>query len=466
MTPAVLAMTVGFGGSLLVSTGAFAQTDGTQTLPDAKPGECYAKVITPAKFATRTEEVVVQEASERIESVPARFESVDQTVVVKEASRRITVVPATFGEEFDKIEVRPAETSWTSSIRGSQAIPASPGALEGIVRSGIQLANVAPGTCFTEYYTAAEYKSGTQRVMTREGSERIVVLPAQYETVEERVVVKEGFTRSIDVPATYRTETESVLVEPARSVWKKGRGPVEKIDNLTGEIMCLVEIPARYESLTKTVLDKPASTKTVDVPAVFKTIKTRRLVKPATETREVTDPEFDTISTRVKVADAGFFWLKKGESANDEAKSSGKEVCLVERPAEFRTIKKTVVTSPAATKVVEIPAEYETVKVTRLLSPATESRVPVPAKTKTVTRQVQVEPSRLEWRQILCETNTTPRLITSIQRALKREGFDPGPIDGVIGQDTLDAVEEFQTKNNLDRGGLTYETLKALKVQS
>lgn len=467
LLPTFLPMIVGIGGALVASSGAHAQSDNTQTLPDAKPGECYAKVITPAKFATRTEELVVQEASERIVSVPAKFETVDQTVVVKEASRRITVIPATYGEEFEKVEVRPAESSWTlSASRSSKAMPASPGALEGIVRSGIELANVAPGSCFREYFTAAEYKTGTERVMTREGSEKIAVLPAQYETVEERVVVKEGFSRTVDVPATYRTETESVLVEPARSVWKKGRGPIEKIDNLTGEIMCLVEVPARYETLTKTVLDKPATTKTVDVPAVYKTIKTRQLVKPATETREIIEPEFSTISTRSKVADAGFFWLKKGEAANDQSTASGREVCLVERAAEYRTIKKTVVKTPATTKVVEVPAQYETVKVTRLLSPATESRTPIPAKTKTVTRQVQVEPSRLEWRRILCETNTTPKLITSIQRALKREGFDPGPIDGVIGQDTLDAVKAFQLKNSLDSGGLTYETLKALKVQS
>jgi len=230
--------------------------------------------------------------------------------------------------------------------------------------------------------------------------------------------------------------------------------------------MCLVEIPARYETLTKTVLDKQSSTKTIQVPAVYKTINIRRLVKPATETRISIEPEYDNITTRVKVADAGFFWLKKGEAANDGARASGREVCLVEQPAEFRTVKKTVIKTPASTKVVEIPAQYETVKIDRLISPPSETRTPIPARTKTVSRQVQIEPSRLEWRQILCETNTTPKLITSIQRALKREGYDPGPIDGVIGQDTLDAIEKFQLKNNLDRGGLTYESLKALKVQS
>ncbi len=465
MNKILVACLTGISGCLVLLAPAHAQqTDNTQTLPDAKPGECYAKVITPAKFSTQTEEVVVQEAGERITTTPAKFETAEQTVVVKEASRRITVVPATFGEEFEKVEVKPAETNWILS--GSAKAPASPGALEGIVRSGIELANVTPGSCFREYYTQPEYKTETQRVLKSEASEKIAVLPAQYETVEERVVVKEAYSRAVDVPATYRTESESVLVEPARSVWKKGRGPIEKVNNITGEIMCLVEIPARYETLTKTVLDKPATTKTVEVPAVYKTVKVRRLVKPATESRVSSEPEYDTITTKVKVSDAGFFWLKKGEAANDGARASGREVCLVEQKAEYRTIKKTVVKTPSTTKIVEVPAQYETVKVQRLVSPATESRVVIPARTKTVSRQVQVEPSKLEWRQILCETNTTPKLITSIQRALKREGFDPGPIDGVIGQGTLDALEEFQTKKNLDRGGLTYESLKALKVQS
>jgi len=459
-----VALTSGIVGSLLVILPAHAQTaDNTQTLPDAKPGECYAKVITPAKFTTRSEEVVVQDASERIKTIPAKFEESEQTVVVREASRRVTVVPATYSEESETVVMQPAENNWILS--GSGGAPASPGALEGIVRSGIELASVDEGSCFREYYTPAEYKTESRRIMTREASEKIVVIPAQFETVEERVVVKEAYTRTVDIPATYRSESESVLVEPARSVWKKGRGPIERIDNTSGEIMCLVEIPARYETLTKTVLDKPASTKTVDVPAVYKNIKVKRLIKPATENRVDIAAEFDTISTKVKVADAGFFWLKKGESANADSRSSGREVCLVEQKAQTRTVKREVVKSPATTSVVEVPAQYESVKVSRLTAPATESRTAVPARTKTVTRQVQVAPSTMEWRQILCETNTTPELITSIQRALKREGYNPGSLDGVIGQATLVALEEYQTKKNLDRGGLTYETLKSLKVQ-
>lgn len=436
-----------------------------QTLPDAKPGECYAKVITPAKFTTRDEVVIVREASERVETVAAVYETIEQTILVKESAQELAITPALFEDENERVEVLEASSSWTSKV-GDKTIPASPGSLDGIARSGIDIDKVEPGSCFREYYTDAEYKTEIRRVLKHESYQKISVSPAKYETLEERVVVKEASSQVVDIPAVYRTETESVLVEPARSVWKQGRGPVERIDNSSGEIMCLVEVPARYETITKTVLDKPASTKTVEVPAEYKTIKVSRLIKPAAEVREDIDEEYTTVKAQVKEADAGFFWLAKDEDADDAAVHSGREICLTESLAEFSTVKRRKVKAKATVAATEIPAEYKTIKVQRLKSPASERRIPIPARTRTVSRQVQVSDSRLEWRQVLCETNMSRGIITSLQRALQREGYKPGPIDGVVGKTTMDAIEKYQTKESLDRGGITYETLKKLKVRS
>ena len=140
-------------------------------------------------------------------------------------------------------------------------------------------------------------------------------------------------------------------------------------------------------------------------------------------------------------------------------------MCLVPRAAEFTTIKKQVIKTPASVAVVQRPAQYETIKVQRLVTPAEEKRTNVPRQVKTVTRQVQVAPPTLVWRRVLCETNITPQIIKDLQLALAREGFDPGPADGVLGGATLTAVKGYQEKNNLDVGGVTYEALKALKVQ-
>ena len=450
----------------LASNSVLAQeVDNTETLPNAKAGECYAKVITPARFSSQKETIVIQEASERIQTIPAKYETIEQSQLVKEASSRLTAVPAVYEDSIERVEIAPASISWTSK-NGNKQVPASPSSLDAIARSGVDLDSVTPGSCFREYFTPAEFKSASQQVLVADGSEKIEILPAVYETVEERMVVKESSVQIVDVPATYKTEKQQVLVEPAKTVWKQGRGLVERIDNTTGEIMCLVEIPARYETVTRTVLDKPATTKRIEVPAVYKTVKVQRVVKPASEQRIVVPPEFKTITTTVKVADPGFYWLAKGEKPAIGAQYSGSEVCLVKQDARFVNVKTRVLKTPASVKAVEVPAEYATVRINRLISPASEQRIPIPQKTKEIAKRIQIEPSRLEWRKVLCETNMNPKLITDIQRALKQAGFDPGPIDGVLGNDTQRAIEAFQVQKNLDRGGLTYETLKELNVDA
>ena len=70
----------------------------------------------------------------------------------------------------------------------------------------------------------------------------------------------------------------------------------------------------------------------------------------------------------------------------------------------------------------------------------------------------------MEWQSILCETNTTPNVISSLQRALKMRGYDPGRIDGVLGRETLNAVSSYQRSKGMASGQLTMETLQSLNV--
>jgi len=440
------------------------QIDNTQILPDAKPGECYAKVITPAQFTTRTEDVVVQEASERIESIEAVYETVDQTIVVKEPSQLLTVVPAKFEKKSEKVEVLAAGKLWTTLV-DRKTVPASPVALEQIARSGVNLDSAETGDCFNEYYEPAKYKTEVERVLVKPASESITIIPAEYESVDQQVAVKEASSEVADVPAIYRTQTESVLVEPARSVWKEDCGVVEQIDNATGETLCLVEVPARYETLTKTVLESPATTKTVNIPAVFKTIKVQRLVRPASENRVNIPAEYTTVNKRVKVSDPVHFWLSKGEAPAQGAVATGRSVCLTASPAEYVNVVKELISNPASVKSASIPARYQTVQIERLVKPASERRISIPARTKTVSTQVQTSPAKVEWRKVVCKANLTRALVTSLQRALKREGFDPGPADGLFGRGTVRAIELYQIDQGIDRGGITYEVLKRLKVQ-
>jgi len=225
----ILPMIALVGGLLLLNamgTGAaFAQTgtagqSNTLALvpPDAKPGECYAKVLIPAKYKTVTERVLMKAATEKVEIIPAKYEMVEEKVMVEPASERWEVVPA------------------------------------------------------------------------------------EYKWVEEKVVFKEASSRMETIPVKYAYKEEQVLVKPAETKWKKGRGPIEKLDGSTGEILCLVEEPAVYKTVKKQVVAEPAKTVKVDIPAEYGTVKKKVLVTPPTVKKIEVPAVYKTMTVRKMVA--------------------------------------------------------------------------------------------------------------------------------------------------------------------
>lgn len=47
--------------------------------------------------------------------------------------------------------------------------------------------------------------------------------------------------------------------------------------------------------------------------------------------------------------------------------------------------------------------------------------------------------------------------VMDVQKALAREGYDPGPVDGRMGKKTKSAIKEFQRKNHLKADGVVGE---------
>jgi hypothetical protein len=119
---------------------------------------------------------------------------------------------------------------------------------------------------------------------------------------------------------------------------------------------------------------------------------------------------------------------------------------------------------PPVTRTIEIPAVYKTVKVKKMVSPPQERKIEIPAEYQTVTKTEMVTDGRMEWREILCETNVSPDFVRRFQTALLNAGHNPGPIDGVIGWRTEAAMKSYQKEKGLAVGALTYETMKSLGV--
>lgn len=288
--------------------------------------------------------------------------------------------------------------------------------------SGLLPPGASAGECYTRVWQPPVYQSASEKRLSSEASERIVVTPAKYGNVTKRVLVQEASTRIETVPATYKTVSEKVLVQPAKTiteqvpavyetvydrildkpahtVWKKGTGPIQRVDNATGEIMCLVDVPATYKTISKQVLKTPAT-------------------------------------TRSRTIDA-----------------------------QYKVVKKRVVSQPATTRTIDIPAKYSNVTVVEEVQAASERRIPIPATYTTVSTQKLVREGEMQWREILCDTNTTPQRISSIQSALKTAGFNPGPIDGNLGVSTMRAVNAFQRSEGLPVDEyLNVSTVKALGV--
>lgn len=435
--------------------------------PKAKTGECYARVWVPAKYKTVSEQRLASEQSERVEIIPAKYEWVQERVEVSGESSRVVTTPAVYGTETERVLVSDASRYWkqyynNKSFRAPSEILAFAKA-----HGAKGIDSATPGMCFHEHTVPASYSTQQEQVLVSEESFRLESVPATYRTVEKTIVVQEAGTRIVEVPATYKTISEKILVKPAYTTWKKGTGPVQRIDQSTGEIMCLVEVPAQYRTVTKRVIDKPATTKTIQVPQQTKTIKVREQISAASDKRIAIPAKYKTVTRRVQNSDETVVWHEVHNMDHPASTRTGNKICLVEEKAKYKTVTRRVVKTPASSKTISIPAKYKTVKVKKLVSAASEKRIAIPAKYKTVQRQELVSDGFMQWRSILCETNMTRARISSIQSALKAKGYNPGPVDGVIGAQTIEAVNQFQRKQGLPVDKyLNIETVKALGVST
>jgi len=320
----------------------------------------------------------------------------DQQRVIAEQQNRISNLEA-------ELQARDSEMQSSAAVGSASGV------------DGLFPPNAEPGHCYARVLIPAKWGQTTETVMTREASERVEVIPARYETVqervmtrdastrletiparyetvEERVMVRAASTRFEEIPATYTTTSEQILVSPARTEWKRGpassfaQNVVQSRTTDTGEVMCLVEIPAKYETVTRKVVDRPASTREIVIPA------------------------------------------------------------------EYKTIKKTVLVEPAKTREIVVPAEYSTITVEKLVTPAQERRIAIPAEHGEVTKRTLVSADKMEWREVLCEVNMTNENIRTLQLALQKNGYDVGPIDGVLGQKTMTSASRYAQSNGLPYG--------------
>jgi hypothetical protein len=476
--------------------------------------ELKRQIPVPATYKTVSETIVVQPATEREEPIPATYKTVSETILVKAESKRLEVIPATFKAVTEQVLATPER-------KELKVIPAEYGEREETVedRPATTRVETIPPTfkTLTEQVLvrpeslsyepiALPLKTISDEVIRREASKRLEVVPATYKTETQEVLVRAASKRIETIPATFETVTEQIKISDATKEWKRGRAwigraidvrPIRgfavgadgrsldgnRVDvaaaanassrapietriiggdntNLDDDVMCLVEIPAQFQTITRQVLKTPASTREVDVPAQYTTV-TRQVLDRAAGTREVDIPETrQTVTRQVidveKLKAAGYKFdangditatpsgervlraatLRQGASSaagaagnvgtNANAKSAGADsgaeayVREIKIPAQYATRTSQVIDQPASVRTIVVPGTSKVIKTRVEINPARTEEIVIPATFRTVTSQVVDKPASTREIVVPAEYRTVERRVVDKEASSRK----------------------------------------------
>jgi len=430
---------------------------------EADANQCFARVSVPAVYRSEGVKTQIRAEVSRFTITPPVFKKGSETVTLAPAYKEIEAVQPEIVERTETIEILPAFTRWVrDSLEGT--IPISNGELIDMAAAGVDVENVATGSCFVEHFAEATLQDIPTKVLISEATEKLSVEDAVLKDQQVTVTTKPSFTRLVEVPPAFKNGVEKVQVATAAKRWETECGAVQQVDHMTGETLCLVDVPPKFEEVPTKILDVPALITKVEKDAETKQLKTKVLVSDAIEVRTAVAEEYDNIDRQRVSKPAQLSWLAKGKRPAFGAKPTGRTACFVETPAKIAEYTRKVVKTPGRFVAKQIPAETTAVDIEEMVAAAISTPYKEPASFETVDRKIKVSDARIEWQPVLCQVNFSQDIIAQVQKALKREGFAPGPTDGIMGRGTTSALSQYQEANQLAGGGLTIETLEKLGV--
>ena len=318
-----------------------------------------------------------------------------------------------------------------------------------------------PGQCFARLLMAPQFQMANQRTLVAEARteshtvpevaewvmqdvmvqpEHVMrkVLPAVTHVVTETQVITPAGFRDEVTPARYETRIEHVLVQPERQVW------TQKAGIATGAALVTPgdHLPVRYRADgTLTWPGKaPVSIQASDDTAQY-------LQKGSAQTVYC-----------LQVLPAVY------EDRRSQVVVEPEHVRHIEIPAVTRQVQRTVIDVPEHEEEYTIPAVYQKQKAKRIITPAHTETVDIPAVYQNVTTQQVVSEAQPVWREVLCDKNASPELVSQIQRELNKRGYGAGPVDGQLGTSTVAAMQRFQADKGLAQGQVSVESVKALGI--
>lgn len=445
---------------VLAAPSAFADSYGGVTPdypPNARPGQCFARVVTPEIYSTYSEKVIDQaertetrvlpgeygwdektvctkEPSVEYFTVPATYRTITETIILKPASVRTETVPAIYGTTTRQVVVSEAHSVWKPGKGiASHAVSGSGGAYAQLPSySGVQ-------------YNGSSWNGPTQVLPTGEVL-CLVEVPAQYETITEQVVKQAARTVEIPVPAETQIVTRQVVDQPAR---------VDKR-----------EIPGIYQKVRVRTIIRAEKVETYSVPATFRTIERKKLTAGGKlEWREVIcddklnaplpanaipcsvaggtcSPEY---APPVRAYTPAPAYVAPRTAYVPHGPGEDCETCAATydslRPAGYKGGK-------------AVTGAYGKGKAASYESGGYVAASSGFASTTTSTTTTTAAPV----------AQGTVNMISKMQEALASRGYYKGAVNGLYTQPTSEALMSYQKDNHFAQGQLTLETARGLGI--
>ena len=194
--------------------------------PNARPGECYAKVYIPPKYATKTEKILVDAGGAKLKVIPPKYGYTTKKLLVKEAGYKLVTTPPVYKTVTERVLVRPASyklvTAPAKYKTVTERILVSPATTEWRRGSGVTTpvrGRITDVNCLVR--VPAKYKTVTKRVMVAPPTTKKVPIPAQYKTVRVKTVVEPARTVEVKTPPRYSTVTKRVKVSNGYYTWQR-----------------------------------------------------------------------------------------------------------------------------------------------------------------------------------------------------------------------------------------------------
>ncbi len=280
-----------------------------------------------------------------------------------------------------------------------------------------------PGQCFARVLVPATYRSENMPVVIRDAHESVQVSDPVFKSEIKSFPTSDEYKDYVVTPPTFRTEQQKIVVRPA------------------------------HERLR-------ASPAVIGTRPVTVVIREPRLVwRPGSKGSEV---------RRIDAATGEVFCLVEEPAKTDvmqrEVQITPAQISREPVPALVETIERRFLVTPASVREVLVRAEPKELKIQTLVEPAREIRTKLEPRIGNMQRQVEVTPERYEWVPVVCvDTPEGKHSIQAVQRALAARKLYNGPIDGLIGPKTKQALAAFQRANGLPgQGSLTVATARAL----